>query len=107
MGTPAGLRRGDLAACRLYLGVPVACAAGVAGADLRKRIEAIAAGRIGREMEFGRKPALAMVGIAAIAVPIGVGILTSPASASLRPKRSAPNRTDRASSRFRSRRERR
>jgi uncharacterized protein (TIGR03435 family) len=75
---PQVYAEGILRTCRLYLGVPVACGAGGAGADLRKRIEAIAAGRIGREMEFGRKLALAMVGIAAIAVPIGVGILTSP-----------------------------
>jgi uncharacterized protein (TIGR03435 family) len=67
-----------LAVCRFYLSSPLACAPGVTGADLKKRIEAIMSNHILNGMTFARKTLLIAVGIAAVAGPIAVGIVNAP-----------------------------
>jgi bla regulator protein BlaR1 len=71
---------GILKVCRLYLESGLACAAGVTGADLKKRIEAIMTNRIVLGMTFTRKLLLAAAGVAAVAGPIGIGIINAPRS---------------------------
>jgi bla regulator protein blaR1 len=74
MSDPKIYAEGILNVCKFYLARPVVCVSGVAGSDLRKRIEAIMANRITHSLTFGRKLMLAVVTTAAVAVPIIVGI---------------------------------
>jgi uncharacterized protein (TIGR03435 family) len=64
--------------CKLYVESPLACVSGVTGADLKKRIEAILTNRIVLRLNFAKKVALAVAGIAALAVPIVVGMINTP-----------------------------
>ncbi len=61
--------------CRLYAESPLACMAGVSGANIRKRIEAIMRNRKTTALSGGRKVLLAAAGLAVIGGPLGVGIL--------------------------------
>jgi bla regulator protein blaR1 len=71
---------GILNVCKFYLESPLACASGVTGSDLKKRIEAIMANRILAGMTFTKKLLLAGAGIAAVAGPICIGIANAPRS---------------------------
>ncbi len=64
-----------LTVCRFYLELPPAYAAGVAGSNLRKRIEEIMAGRSLRQLDPGRKLLLATAGLAVVIAPIVVGMI--------------------------------
>jgi bla regulator protein blaR1 len=64
-----------LNACRLYLRPPSACVSGVTGADLRKRVERIMAGRLPRRLGTAGKLALAAAGLVALAAPLAIGLL--------------------------------
>jgi bla regulator protein BlaR1 len=75
---PTDYVEGILNVCRFYKESPLPCVSGVAGADVKKRLRAILAGSIARELNFGRKVALAVVGFAALAVPIVVGVMDAP-----------------------------
>jgi len=66
--------------CRLYAESPLACMAGVSGANIRKRIEAIMRNRKGASLTGGRKALLAAAGFATLAGPFGAGILMSAAT---------------------------
>ena len=63
--------------CKLYVELPLACVAGVMGANLKRRIEAIMRNRIALRLSFAGKLALAATGIAVLAVPVTLGILDS------------------------------
>ena len=67
-----------LKVCEFYLASPVACAAGVTGGELKKRIEGIMTNRFTRKLSYGKKTLLAVVAMLAVAVPIVIG-LTNPA----------------------------
>jgi bla regulator protein BlaR1 len=68
-----------LSVCRLYTESPLRCASGVAGANLRKRIEAIMINRKLRELNLVKKAVLCAVGLMAFAIPIVVGVVNAPA----------------------------
>jgi bla regulator protein BlaR1 len=70
---------GILKICELYLESPLPCVAGVTGANLRKRIEAIMSNRVVTRLSNAKKFALVTAGAAALAAPILVGVLTAPA----------------------------
>ena len=74
MSDPKIYAEGILNVCKFYLAPPEACISGVAGSDLRKRIESIMANRITYSLTLGRKLMLAVVTTAAVVVPIIVGI---------------------------------
>jgi uncharacterized protein (TIGR03435 family) len=79
MGTePKAYAEGILQICGLYLESPLPCISGATGANLRKRIERIAANRIGTRMGFARKAVLIAVGSAVVAAPVSVGIIDAP-----------------------------
>ena len=61
--------------CKLYVESPLPCVAGVTGADLRRRIEAIMLNHTGRGLSGARKALLASAAAAALAVPVAVGAL--------------------------------
>ena len=74
---PEVYAEGILKVCELYLESPLPCVAGVTGANLKKRIEAIMTNRIALRLSFAKKVALATAGIAALTMPIGLGIVES------------------------------
>jgi len=59
---------------------PLACASGVTGSDLKKRIEAIMSDRIAQGLTPARRLLLAVAGIAAVAGPILIGVVNAPPS---------------------------
>jgi bla regulator protein BlaR1 len=70
---------GILKVCEYCLEAPLLCVSGVSGADLKKRIQGIMAHRVAHDLGFARKLLLAIAGVAAIAVPIGIGVLNAQA----------------------------
>lgn len=61
--------------CKLYVESPLVCVSGVAGANLRRRIEAIMASRIGQRLNRAKKLLLASAGVAALAGPVVIGVV--------------------------------
>jgi uncharacterized protein (TIGR03435 family) len=64
--------------CKRYLGVPVPCVAGVTGSDLKKRLNAIVAGRVGRDLSISRRAVITAVAVTALVVPVAAGMITAP-----------------------------
>jgi bla regulator protein blaR1 len=77
-GDPAVYAEGILNVCKLYLESPLPCVSGVTGSNLKKRIRAIMTERVAGDLHFAKKVALAVAGIAALALPIAFGILNAP-----------------------------
>jgi bla regulator protein BlaR1 len=75
---PQVYAEGILKVCRSYLESPLRSVSGVTGANLKRRIQTILAGRVPSDLGFARKAALAMAGIAALATPLAVGIINAP-----------------------------
>jgi bla regulator protein BlaR1 len=66
---------GILNVCKSYLESPLSCVSGITGSDLKKRIQAIMTQGIVRELSLGKKGALVVAGIAAVAAPVVVGLM--------------------------------
>jgi bla regulator protein blaR1 len=66
---------GILQVCKIYLESPLRCVSGVTGSDLKQRIHAVLAGRVGSELTPTRKTLLAISAAWAVAVPLIVGVL--------------------------------
>ncbi len=75
---PADYVEGILTVCRFYTESPLACVSGVTGADIKKRLRAILAGSIARELTVGKKLVFAVMGLAVLAAPLIIGVLTAP-----------------------------
>jgi beta-lactamase regulating signal transducer with metallopeptidase domain len=69
-----------LKVCAFYTQSPLMCAAGVSGADLKRRIETIMANRPSSRLSMAKKCALAAIAATAVAAPVLIG-LASPGSA--------------------------
>jgi uncharacterized protein (TIGR03435 family) len=67
-----------LKTCQFYLESPLVCMSGIAGSDLKKRIIRIMTQRAARKLSFARKVLLVAAGIAAVAGPIGFGLMSAP-----------------------------
>jgi bla regulator protein blaR1 len=65
--------------CKLYVGSPLACVAGITGAGLKQRIEDIVRRRTGEGLNRAKKILLATAAVAAVMVPILIGVANSPA----------------------------
>jgi bla regulator protein BlaR1 len=63
-----------LSVCKFYVESPLACASGVSGSDLKKRIVRIMTNRVVRNLAFSRKLLLWAAGLAAIAIPTAIGL---------------------------------
>jgi len=74
---PQDYAEGILEVCRQSIGLRPACVAGVSGSNLRARVEAIMRNEIGRPMTVGRRWVLAVVGLAAVGVPVAGGAMQS------------------------------
>ncbi len=77
-GEPGVYAEAILNVCKLYVESPLACVAGVTGADLKKRIEAIMANRTALRLNVPKKVALAVAGMVALAVPVVIGMMNLP-----------------------------
>ena len=76
---PQVYAEGILNVCKIYVESPLRCVSGVTGSDLKKRIQAILTGRVAGELNFAKRVALTVAGIAALALPVIVGIVNAPA----------------------------
>ena len=68
---------GILNVCKFYVESPLACAAGVSGADLKHRIARIMTAPTTRQLNFTRKLLLGAAGFAAVALPLSLGLVRS------------------------------
>ena len=75
---PTDYVEGILKVCRLYTASTLPCVSGVTGADVKKRLRAILAGNISRELTAGKTFVLASIGLATLAMPIVIGVLNAP-----------------------------
>ena len=64
--------------CKSYVESPLSCVSGVTGSDLKKRIQAILMERVGCELTFAKKVALATAAMAAIMLPLAIGMMGVP-----------------------------
>jgi len=80
-GEPHDYAEAILNVCKLYVESPLQCISGIAGSNLKRRIQEIMAGRIGRDLQASKKIALAMLGVAALAAPIIVGSVRAQSTA--------------------------
>jgi len=81
----SGARRHDYAegileVCRRSVASPLPCIAGVAGANLRRRIESIMLGAPGRPMTFAHRVALAAAAVAIVTTPVIAGAMNGGAA---------------------------
>jgi bla regulator protein BlaR1 len=75
---PQAYAQAILNVCKSYLESPLSCVAGITGWNLKKRIQAILTGGTARELTFARKMALTAGVLAAVAVPVAIGIGSAP-----------------------------
>jgi len=68
---------GILSVCKFYVESPLACAAGVSGADLKHRIARIMTAPITHQLNLTRKLLLGAAGFAAVALPLSLGLVRS------------------------------
>lgn len=66
-----------LKTCRFYIQSPLTCAAGVSGADLRKRVEEIMINRVLVRLNAGKKALLAVAAGITIGMPVLAGCVAS------------------------------
>ena len=74
---PAVYAESILAVCRWYLSSPVACVSGVTRSKLKGRIESIMGNRSVVGLTPWKKLALGTAGLAALAVPVAIGVLNT------------------------------
>lgn len=75
---PREYAEGIVNVCKLYAESPLACVSGVTGSNLRKRIEGIMTNRVALRLNIAKRVALTLAGIAALTVPIALGIMNAP-----------------------------
>jgi uncharacterized protein (TIGR03435 family) len=88
-GEPQVYAESILKVVEFYLASPVACAAGITGGELKKRIEGIMSSPFTRKLSYGKKILLAAAAVMAIAVPIAVGLINAPRGSAQTPSRAA------------------
>jgi bla regulator protein blaR1 len=86
---PEVYAEGIVNVCKFYLESPLVCSAGVTGANLKKRIEAIMTHRISGKLSPGRKLLLASAAALAVAGPVVIGLINAPASRAQSPAAAA------------------
>jgi uncharacterized protein (TIGR03435 family) len=74
-GDPEAYAEGILAVCKFYLAAP-ACASGVAGSNLKKRIEAIMGKQVARNLSLGSRTLLVASAVVAFGGPAAIGVLS-------------------------------
>jgi beta-lactamase regulating signal transducer with metallopeptidase domain len=69
-----------LRVCKLYVEAPLECVSGIAGGNLKGRIEAIMTKRIVHDLHFAKKLGLAIAATATLLAPVFIGMLHAPAA---------------------------
>jgi beta-lactamase regulating signal transducer with metallopeptidase domain len=77
LGDPGAYAEGILKVCRRYAEASLVCVSGISGADLRMRVEAIAANRVGSRLKAAKACVLIVAGALAIALPVTVGAVAA------------------------------
>jgi uncharacterized protein (TIGR03435 family) len=77
---PAVYAESILKTCEFCVESPLACVAGVTGADLKQRMVRIMTKRWPDNLSRGKRLLLAAIGVAALAGPLGFGFLSAPPS---------------------------
>jgi uncharacterized protein (TIGR03435 family) len=72
---PGAYARGIVQVCESYVGSPLACASGISGSDLRRRIREIMTWRGSLPVTWRAKAMLVVATLTAVAVPFAIGIL--------------------------------
>jgi len=80
-GDPWAYADSIVAVCRFYMKSPIACAAGVSGANLKDRVERIVRNPTADRLSRAKKSTLATLASATLLTPLAVGLLTSNAAA--------------------------
>jgi hypothetical protein len=88
---PRAYAEGILKICELYVRSPLNCVAGVTGANLERRIEAIMDSCSVLELNFTRKAGLAIAGVLAVAIPVILGVTDASALRAQGVGRSTPS----------------
>jgi uncharacterized protein (TIGR03435 family) len=78
---PIAYAEGIVGVCRRYVETPHMAVAGVGGADIKARIDAILANRIGRRLTLSKRLVLAAVAVLSLTVPIVTGAIEAAAFA--------------------------
>jgi uncharacterized protein (TIGR03435 family) len=71
---PERYAEGILKVCEFYVESSIACAAGISGADLKQRIEAIMKNRIADKLNAPRRMLLTSIAAASLGAPIALGL---------------------------------
>jgi uncharacterized protein (TIGR03435 family) len=88
---PSDYVEGILKVCRFYTQSPLPCVSGVTGADVKRRLRSILEGAVAAELSGARKVALAITGLAALATPILIGVMTAPVIRAQSPPANTPS----------------
>jgi RND family efflux transporter MFP subunit len=67
-----------LKVCKLYVESPLTCISGITGPSINRRIRVILTQGLAPETPYGKKIALVMIGLAAVAAPIVLGMMNAP-----------------------------
>jgi TonB family protein len=67
-----------LKVCEFYLESPLTCMSGITGSDLKKRMERIMRNHVGENLKSYKKLLLVTAGMASLALPVVVGVMTAP-----------------------------
>ncbi len=79
LGTEPGVyAESILKTCQFYIESPLVCVAGVTGSDLKKRVEQIMRNDVHVALSALKRVSLGAALVAAIAIPVAIGIVTSP-----------------------------
>jgi len=87
---PDAYAQAILNVCKRYVESPLACMSGVTGSDLKKRVGAILAGRVGLDLSGARKAVLVLAAAVALVVPVAAGMITAPRRTSTQVKGPVP-----------------
>jgi beta-lactamase regulating signal transducer with metallopeptidase domain len=90
VGTPGPYAQGILNVCKRYVQSPLASVSGVGSANVRQRIEAILANRIGEATGVWQKMLLSALLLCVVMVPLAAGALQAPSKTPSRPDASGP-----------------
>jgi beta-lactamase regulating signal transducer with metallopeptidase domain len=90
VGTPGLYAQGILNVCKRYVQSPLASVSGVGSANVRQRIEAILANRVGEATGVWQKVLLSALMLCVVIVPLAAGALQVPPATTSRPGLSGP-----------------
>jgi beta-lactamase regulating signal transducer with metallopeptidase domain/uncharacterized membrane protein len=76
---PEAYAEGILNVCKFYKESALVCVSGVAGANLRKRVEDIMINRVAHKLSFARGALLSMAALVTLAGPLAIGIVQASA----------------------------